>query len=331
MTSASPLLDAALDGFRESLRRGRAAHAYLVLGHPRGAALRLSERMLQLLFCASATAPCGACPACRQVRERAHADALWVEPESKSRQIAIEVIREAVLPRLLQSSYAGGWKALVVQYADRLTEAAANAFLKTLEEPPPKTLILLLTDRPEHLLPTIRSRCQVLRAGSAEDVLPAAWRDRVLEALAAAGGEGPIARLAAAARLKALMDEMRKEAAKEAEAETESAEESATAAEADADVRKARVSAKEREWRGGLLDIVIRWQRDLLLLALGQDGPLHFAERRRDLERQARELDYAAALRRVRLAEDMGRQFERNLSDEIVFRGFFRACPTGGR
>ena len=325
MTSAAPLSDAAFEGFRQGLRRGRAAHAYLVLGHPRGAGRRLAERMIQLLFCASDRAPCGACPACRQVAERTHADLLWVEPESKSRQIPIETVREVLLPRLQQSAYAGGWKAAAVQYADRLTEAAANAFLKTLEEPPPRTLILLLTDRPEQMLPTIRSRCQTVRAGGAEDGLPAEWRARILDALAASGGGGAIAALASAGRLKAILDEMKKEAAKEAEEETAEEEESETAAESSADIRKARVSAKEREWRSGLLDLVVRWQRDVLLLALQQDGPLHFPDRRAELERQARGLDYAAALRRVRLAEDMARQFERNLSEDIVFRGFFRA------
>lgn len=65
-----------------------------------------------------------------------------------------------LLPWLSDTAFAGGWKVVVLAGADRLTNEAANAFLKMLEEPPPKTLILLLTDAPQALLPTIRSRCQ---------------------------------------------------------------------------------------------------------------------------------------------------------------------------
>ena len=81
-----------------------------------------------------------------------------IEPEKKSRVIAVDAVR-ALNHRIQTSSFAGGWKVAVIKYADRLNDQAANAFLKTLEEPPARTLLLLLTDAPQSLLPTVVSRC----------------------------------------------------------------------------------------------------------------------------------------------------------------------------
>ncbi|MDB6132333.1 MAG: dna polymerase iii delta subunit [Verrucomicrobiales bacterium] len=87
--------------------------------------------------------------------------ALVLEPESKLRRIKIDAVREVI--RTLQFSSAdGGMKIVILNGADRLTVEATNAFLKTLEEPPPDTLILLLTRAPEQLLDTVRSRCLLL-------------------------------------------------------------------------------------------------------------------------------------------------------------------------
>ena len=81
-----------------------------------------------------------------------------LEPDMKSRQIGVEPVREVI--RAVQFSTAeGGMKIVILSEADRLTVQAANAFLKTLEEPPADTLILLLTRSPEQLLDTVRSRC----------------------------------------------------------------------------------------------------------------------------------------------------------------------------
>lgn len=101
-----------------------------------------------------------------------------VRPRSKSRQIRIDEVRE--LEREMNLTVPGGkWKVGVIIDADRMKDAPANAFLKTLEEPPPECLLLLLTANPEFLLPTIRSRCVdlVLQSGGREDVLqPQAMR-----------------------------------------------------------------------------------------------------------------------------------------------------------
>ena len=87
---------------------------------------------------------------------------LWIEPESKSRRILIAQVRD-IQHRIYKTAFAGGWKACVLVGADRMGMEAANAFLKTLEEPPSTVTIVLLTNDYDAVLPTIASRCQVVR------------------------------------------------------------------------------------------------------------------------------------------------------------------------
>ncbi len=112
--------------------------------------------------------------------------ALVLEPDMKSRQIGVDPVREVI--RAVQYSTAeGGMKWVVLSEADRLTVQATNAFLKTLEEPPADTLILLLTRSPEQLLDTVRSRCLQLPLfrPQAEGIRLSAPQQEMVEALAA--------------------------------------------------------------------------------------------------------------------------------------------------
>jgi len=107
---------------------------------------------------------CGECPSCRRLAAGAHPDFLVVTPEEGKTQIKIEVIRE--LRRLTEyAPLGGGWRVVLIKPAEALSaqnEAAANALLKTLEEPPPRHLLALTARREADLLPTIVSRCHKL-------------------------------------------------------------------------------------------------------------------------------------------------------------------------
>ncbi len=234
--SFPPSPNPALDGFRRGFAEGRAAHAYVIVGPPRGAGGDLAVAMLQTLFCSAEPRGCGTCRGCRLAAARTHPDILWVEPELKSRAIAIDVVRESLIPGLSQTSLEGGWKAAVILGADRLQAAAANAFLKTLEEPSPRTLILLVTDAPQEMLPTILSRCQWMVAPGGGTSAPEPWRSRLLDRLAGGGGSGAIGRLGMAARVSALFVQLEEAVEEEVEA--------AAADDTDSDVLKARVSAR---------------------------------------------------------------------------------------
>ena len=139
-------IDKAFEYLKKGLASGRLAHSYVVTAPPRGDGLLLAERVYQLLFCDDPGRGCGKCKGCRQVSEHTHPDLLWVEPQKKSRIISIDQIRE-LQKRIRKTSFAGGWKGCVLVGADRMPAPAANAFLKTLEEPPAKSLIFLLTEK----------------------------------------------------------------------------------------------------------------------------------------------------------------------------------------
>jgi DNA polymerase III subunit delta' len=131
---------------------------------------------------ADAYRPCGDCASCARVGAGQHPDLTWVRPLEDSQQIRIEQIRE-LCAELALTSHQGGYKVAVIEPADSLNRFAANALLKTLEEPAPRTLIVLVAAQPSRLPATLRSRCQrveVRRPSRAES----------LEWLASAHGAG---------------------------------------------------------------------------------------------------------------------------------------------
>ncbi len=164
----------ALELIRRALQAGRLPHALLFSG-PDGVGKRQTARELaKALNCAAPAAggeACDACPSCRLVDRGAHPDVLAVGPEGRSLKIAQvrEVERHVAL-----TPYAGRRKVAILDAAEAMTEEAANAFLKTLEEPPGEAALVLVSAAPTGLRPTIRSRCQEVRFGPLpEDVVVA--------------------------------------------------------------------------------------------------------------------------------------------------------------
>ena len=152
---------------QRSLERGRLGHAYLFSG-PSMDELEVLARMLaQTLNCqqpprrGASGMPldcCDRCLSCRKINAENHPDVQWIRPESKTRIITIDQMRELIQAINLKPTEAL-CKVAVIVAADRLNVQAANAFLKTLEEPPPKSVIILLTIEPGQILETVLSRC----------------------------------------------------------------------------------------------------------------------------------------------------------------------------
>jgi DNA polymerase-3 subunit delta' len=148
-----------------AISRCRVAHAYLFQGEESIGKRLVATRFAQALNCESDRGPsaCGACRSCRQIEAGTHPDVLLVrpDPERANPQIKIEQIRE-LEQQVIYRPLIGRIKCVLIDEADRLTLAAANALLKTLEEPPAHSLFLLITSRPSALPATIRSRCQII-------------------------------------------------------------------------------------------------------------------------------------------------------------------------
>ncbi len=155
-----------LGQLKTALRQGRLAHAYLFLG-PEGVGKAATARALAaVLNCARPREDgdgCGACPSCRRLVAGTHPDFLVLAPTSEGRQpqIKIEQVRE--FRRLTNyPPVAGGWRVALITPAEALNDAAANALLKTLEEPPSQHLLVLTAGVEDDLFPTVVSRCQKL-------------------------------------------------------------------------------------------------------------------------------------------------------------------------
>lgn len=158
---------------QRSLARGRLGHAYLFSGDNLEELESLARNLAKTLNCQNPTKQniaaidcCDECLNCRKIGNDNHADVFWIRPESKSRVIKIEQItrRPESPPRVVNEFVnlkptEAEFKIAVIVAADRLNQQAANAFLKTLEEPPQKSILILLSTEPQRLLETILSRC----------------------------------------------------------------------------------------------------------------------------------------------------------------------------
>ncbi|QVL49388.1 MAG: DNA polymerase III subunit delta' [Thiocapsa sp.] len=187
MTEPTPLaFDAALPWLAEDWMRlnqarrdGRLAHGLLFSG-PRGIGKRhLVELLARSMLCGTPTADglaCGRCADCALIAAASHPDLLRVgpDPEAKSEEIPVAAIRALVERGALTPSRAA-WKVTLVDPADHLNAAAANALLKTLEEPPGSALIVLVTEQPGRLPATIRSRCGQIRIPTPSTADALAW------------------------------------------------------------------------------------------------------------------------------------------------------------
>ena len=162
---------------QRSLARGRLGHAYLFTGHQLEELESLARTLAKTLNCRKpvktggvATDCCDECLSCRKIDNETHADMHWARPESKSRVVTIEQMRELMREIQLKPTEAE-YKVAIIAAADRLNPQAANAFLKTLEEPPAKSVLILLSTEPQRILETILSRCLRLNF-SGEGVRP---------------------------------------------------------------------------------------------------------------------------------------------------------------
>jgi DNA polymerase-3 subunit delta' len=278
--------DRALAPLRSALRRGALHHAYL-FGGPDGVGKATAARLLaQAANCEGPGAPaqgdaCGACGPCRKIAKGLHPDVVVLAEErvmakagrwepkggrTPSKDIVVDQVRDLVDHRLALKRFEGRRRFVIIDPADAMNPQAQNALLKTLEEPPEGTTLVLVASSPDALLPTIRSRC--LRVPFAP--VPAA----VLAARLEAEGHPPEkARLAAAlsggslGRALAADDD-----ALAAEAEAVRASAALDPDDAGAWLAFARDHGGDREEAQALCELLLLWLRDVAAVQAGGTG-----------------------------------------------------------
>jgi DNA polymerase-3 subunit delta' len=339
---AAAVLGAALDG--------RPAHAYLLHG-PAGSGKREAARD----FAASLLA--GEDESARvRVMHGAHPDLTWVAPSGAHEMLRRDV-QAAVVSAAAHTPFEAPHRVFVLERADTMNDEAANALLKTLEEPPAYVVLLLLTDNPSQVLPTIASRCQPVRfdalpsaelaeglqsRGVAPETATACARlslgdgeralamalDPELRASAEAFARAPIHRCAYAESAWAPLLDQSRAAAARARDTVESAlaeeleflpkkEHRRRTTELDERARRAERRAATSTLEHAL-QIVGLWYRDLACVAAGAEDLVHNSDRLDALREDAAQRDRPAWLRAVELVDDTRARLALNVSEPLA-------------
>jgi DNA polymerase-3 subunit delta' len=250
----------------------------------------------------------------------------------KSRRIGVDEIRD--LEQTIHLAAPGGaCKVGVITEADRMNDQSANAFLKTLEEPPQNTLLLLLTANPQRLLPTILSRCVRLPLLGGRALLADGGAELVsaLNAAAARGFGTPVAALHLKAAFASFLAEFREEA----DAAAKAAEKEETAAYRDATdgswlkereaFHKAAAEAEYLDARNRLFDVLMAWMADLLRMKVNGGG-LDFPESAPALRGLAEAETEGRLLKRMEALDSLRRTLETNAFEPLAIEvGFLKA------
>ncbi|MFT7412275.1 MAG: DNA polymerase-3 subunit delta' [Paraglaciecola sp.] len=155
-----PWLDDSFKHLASRVAANKLHHALLIQGPSGLGKSRFTLQLAQLILCKvrQDDKVCGQCQSCLLNTATTHPDLHVIESD---KQIGVDQIRDAI-KKLVSSAHMSGAKVLIIYHAHTMTESSANALLKTLEEPTANTFLLLTTDKPERLLPTIKSRCEKL-------------------------------------------------------------------------------------------------------------------------------------------------------------------------
>ena len=321
---------------QRALEGGRRAHAYLLAGPPQVGKATLARELAQALNCEGADPPCHECTPCRRIAAGIHADVQTVTVEAAGdgtvhKDISIDQVREVGRAVSLRA-FEGRCRTIIIDPADAMNEAAQNAFLKTLEEPPPDVVFLLVTARPQLLRATVRSRCQrldlrPLPVAAATEALVERWglpqqraellarlsRGRLGWAIAASADEEMLR-----ARREALMDIRNLSSRGLAERFTCAGD-------------LAGRFGRQREAVLEVLDLWGQWWRDVLLAAVGCQEAITNVDLADILRAEAARYDprqVAAFLRALAAAR---RRLEENVNPRLALEVLLLDLPASAR
>src|SRR5438270_13196767 len=307
--------DSALQHLQRARKQNRLAHAYLISGPVGSGKSIVAARLAAAL---NKTTP-------EEVLRGQAPDVFITEPASRSRRIVVEQVRN--LERSLQLRTSDNRiKIGIIRDADRMQSQAANAFLKTLEEPPQNSLLLLLTTLPEALPETIVSRCLTMALEIPSEVERSAEEKQLLRSLCATMGEkrgGIESAYTVSQAVQRLLDSIREkiraehaEALKREEARYRNTTDGAWLAERE-DYYKALSESVYRERRSRLIETLFLWWADVLRAKVGAGGH-HLTECEKATTKIAQRMTTAEALKRIRRLEELRDHLNTTAQEALV-------------
>jgi DNA polymerase-3 subunit delta' len=164
LTTQIPWLAAAQAQLRDAISQDRLSHALLITGSPGQGGEWLAYWLAASFYCelAPTSRPCGECRSCQRVMADEQPDCLVLRPIEDSKEIRVDQVRE-LTAELALTAHGGGRKVAIISPAEKLNRAAANALLKTLEEPTRGAVLILVSGEANRLPPTVQSRCTRIR------------------------------------------------------------------------------------------------------------------------------------------------------------------------
>jgi DNA polymerase-3 subunit delta' len=328
LAASQPAVAAVL---QRSLANNRLAHAYLFAGDALEDMELAARELAKAVNCESPARQggCDRCDSCRKIDAATppggqHPDVQWLRPESKSRVIVIEQTRDLEKSLQLKPTM-GRMKVGVIVEADRINQSAANSFLKTLEEPPDRSLLLLLTAVPGQLLETVRSRCQRVQFGAAAAREPEAAHAPLVDGLLAllGGGGAVLKAYKLFDTIRGFLDAEKKQVEEQVEqtAQLDRYRQVADSKwlEKKEEEMKAQVEAEYRRRRKAAV-VTLEWLlRDALVCIEGGDAALLFNRDRGDaLRKLAAAQTRERALANLETVETLQDQLERNVNEALA-------------
>jgi DNA polymerase III subunit delta' len=318
--------DKVVNSLKHSLAEGHLAHAYVFVGPEHVGKMTLAINLAQALNCTSAQKPCGECNSCRRIASGNHPDVRVIkrgeasesEESPKGRDIRIDQIRE-VLHSVNLKPYEGKWRVIVVDGAEFMNDEAANALLKTLEEPPDSTIFVLVAADEGSLLSTILSRCQkmelpLLPIQTIRQPLVEQWKlSPERSDLIARLSHGAIGWAISAARDENLVEERSLNLARFISL-------------ADSDItgrfelanEMATLFGKNRSLVRSRLELWLTWWRDLLLVKNGCAEFITNMDRNDILQQQAGRYSLNSICGMIRSIQETMRQLEQNANPRLA-------------
>lgn len=306
----------AVDMLRKHIVRGTMRHAYLFAGAPGLGRRTLAVRFAQALNCPTpleAGIPCGECRDCKQIEAMQHADLTVVQAESDGGIMKVDQIREA-RKILTLKPYMSKYRVALFLRFHEANDNAANALLKTLEEAPSYAVLILTADNPEQLLPTIVSRCEVLRLKplSVEEV------QRELESRGLENSRAKLIAHISSGRMGYAIRLIEDESLLDVRGERLN---DLLALMPASHVEKFRYADQLSKDKDAMRQTILFWLsywRDVMLRAAQAHTPLVNVDRNVEIEDIAGRMDVAAAGRAVRRLESSLEQIDRNVNPRLL-------------
>jgi len=321
----------AITQLENSLQQGTLAHAYLFTGPRQIGKRSLAIRLAQAVNCDSGQDPCNACTSCHRISKAIHADVQVIDlVAGEKRDIGIQQVHDMQTAAHLPP-YEGKHRVFIIDNVERLSHEAANSLLKTLEEPLPRVLIILLCSREGTLLPTILSRCQRLEL---KPVPIALLRDTLVRDYAIDRGNAALlSRLSGGCpgwAIQAMSDDKLMTERTDRLRVLEEVSASGTLDRLAYAAELATNFSKNRERVTDILSSWTQWWHDILLLKSSNNDLVTNIDYQESLRRQASTLDLRQVVGFIRCLQSTSRSLEQNANPRLALELLMLRMPYTG-